>query len=144
MNYKFNEEQILGEIKKYIDTTYTEHYAKGNGEIQAFELMLAGSSPRALYFAAMSALKYADRFGSKEGFNEKDLFKIVHFGMMAIFALRKLKSKNVNFLQPTIENKPLSEVELLLELEDVIDRIHGVDNETEDDYRESMKYNEIK
>ena len=98
ISYKYNEENLLKELKEYIDKTYSEHYGASDIEdddIQTFQLM-AKRPQRALNFAVMSALKYADRFGEKEGFNRKDLFKIIHFGMLSLYTLDKLEAeKNI-------------------------------------------------
>ncbi len=38
MNYKFNEDKILNELKAYVGNTYDQHYA--NGKYQATDMIL--------------------------------------------------------------------------------------------------------
>ena len=38
MNYKFNEENTIQQIKRYIDQTYDRHYA--NGKYQATDMII--------------------------------------------------------------------------------------------------------
>jgi hypothetical protein len=38
MNYKFNEDKILNEVKAYIGNTYDQHYA--NGKYQATDMII--------------------------------------------------------------------------------------------------------
>lgn len=90
--YKFDEDRILSEVAVYIDKTYNGHYAGIDKEVQAFELM-AKHPERALNFATMNALKYADRYGYKNGSNRDDLMKIVHYGILALYAHDKLIRK---------------------------------------------------
>lgn len=77
----FNEFGILEELAEYVEATYGEHYAKGG--VQAFAL-IAKRPQRGLAFALGNAIKYADRFGAKEGMNRKDLLKVAHYALLAI------------------------------------------------------------
>lgn len=85
MKYKFREDVILEEISKYIDRTYTEHYAKNGSskDIQTFEL-IAADPLRGLHFSTGSILKYADRAEYKNQ-TRKDLLKIIHYGVLALY-----------------------------------------------------------
>lgn len=78
----FNEFAILEEIKEYIRGTYSEHYAKDG--VQAFTLT-AKRPLRGLHAALANIIKYADRFGEKDGMNRKDLLKIAHYAVLAIY-----------------------------------------------------------
>ena len=78
----FNEFTILDELREYITKTYGEHYAKDG--VQAFAL-IAKRPLRDLHFALSSIIKYSDRFGEKEGMNRKDLLKVAHFSVLAIY-----------------------------------------------------------
>lgn len=78
----FNEFAILDELGAYIASTYNEHYAKGG--VQAFAL-IAKRPQRGLHFALSNIIKYADRFGEKDGMNRKDLLKIAHYAVLAIY-----------------------------------------------------------
>ena len=93
MKYKFGEDQILKDLKAYIDKTYSEHYAKGEeDQIQTFEL-IAKEPIRGMHFAVGNILKYGDRLGHKDGYNKADLLKIIHYGLLAMWALDKYNEK---------------------------------------------------
>lgn len=90
MKYKYDEGPILDEIREYINRTYDEHYATRDnkvGGIQTFDL-IAKKTNRGLGFAIGNIMKYADRFGSKNGYDEKDLLKVIHYAIMAIWVNR--------------------------------------------------------
>ena len=81
IDYKFNENEILKEIQKYVDSTYEQHYA--TGKIQSTEFIL--DTGHGLGFTIGNILKYAQRYGKKDGFNEKDLFKVIHYAIIALY-----------------------------------------------------------
>ena len=74
IDYKFNEGEILKEIQKYVDSTYEQHYA--TGKIQSTEFIL--DTGHGLGFTIGNIIKYAQRYGKKDGFNKKDLYKVIH------------------------------------------------------------------
>lgn len=78
--YKFSEDKILAEIGAYIDGTYTEHYS---GKYQATDMII--DAGHGTGFAIGSIMKYAKRFGKKGGYNRKDLLKIIHYAMIAMY-----------------------------------------------------------
>jgi len=82
IKYKFNELEILDEVRKYIDGTYSEHYAKEKN-IQTAELIMA-KPERGVGFCVGNILKYADRFGTKDGYNRKDILKVIHYAVMLL------------------------------------------------------------
>lgn len=88
-NYKYDEGASLAEIKEYIDSTYGAHYV-GSDNIQALDLIAAGGM--LMQFAASSIIKYTFRFGKKDGFNRKDVLKVIHY---AIFILWELNKRDV-------------------------------------------------
>ena len=77
-DYKFKENDILKDVKKYIDETYTSHYAKSNK--QATENIV--DQGHGTGFCMGNILKYAQRYGKKDGYNKKDLLKIVHYAII--------------------------------------------------------------
>ena len=77
-DYKFNEDKFLKDIKAYIDETYTSHYAKS--EKQATENIV--DQGHGTGFCMGNILKYAQRYGKKDGYNKKDLLKIVHYAII--------------------------------------------------------------
>ena len=80
IDYKFNEKEILEEIQKYVDSTYQQHYA--TGKIQTTEFIV--DNGHGLGFTIGNILKYAQRYGKKDGFNRKDLFKVIHYAIIAL------------------------------------------------------------
>lgn len=85
IQYKFNEEKLLSELKEYIDKTYESHYT-GNGskKIQSIEKII--DNGWGVPFCLGSQQKYADRFGYKSGYNRMDLVKNLHYALLALHA----------------------------------------------------------
>ena len=81
IEYRYKEGSILGELRDYIDDTYGEHYAKN--KLQATEFVI--DAGHGVGFTIGNIIKYAQRYGHKGGRNRQDLFKIIHYAMMAIF-----------------------------------------------------------
>lgn len=80
INYKYSEDRLLKELKEYIDTTYGEHYSQN--KFQATEFIL--DSGHGDGFCIGNILKYAQRYGRKEGYNRKDLLKVLHYSIIAL------------------------------------------------------------
>jgi hypothetical protein len=80
MNYKFNEDTNLQELKEYIDATYGEHYA--SDKYQATDVII--DSGHGEGFVMGNIMKYAKRYGNKAGKNRKDLLKILHYGIIML------------------------------------------------------------
>ena len=78
MDYKFNEDKFLEDAKAYIDETYSSHYAKSGR--QATENII--DQGHGTGFCMGNILKYAQRYGKKDGYNKKDLLKIVHYAII--------------------------------------------------------------
>ncbi len=78
--YKFDEDKSLDEIKKYIDKTYDAHYSKG--KYQCTEMII--DSGHGEGFCIGNILKYAQRYGKKNGKNRADLLKVIHYGIIAL------------------------------------------------------------
>ena len=83
--YKFNEDKILQTIKEHIDSTYTEHYAKN--KYQATDIVV--DSGHGEGFCLGNIIKYAIRYGKKEGKNPQDLLKIIHYAIIALYLNRE-------------------------------------------------------
>ena len=71
-------DKALEFIKEYIDKTYEQHYASGN--IQATEFIF--DSQHGAGFCIGNIIKYAQRYGKKNGQNPDDLLKIIHYAVM--------------------------------------------------------------
>jgi hypothetical protein len=80
IDYKYSEDRILKEIKEYIDATYGEHYSQN--KFQATEFIV--DSGHGEGFCIGNIIKYAQRYGKKDGHNRKDLLKVLHYAIMAI------------------------------------------------------------
>tara|TARA_B100000029_G_scaffold513377_1_gene612812 strand:- start:737 stop:1021 length:285 start_codon:yes stop_codon:yes gene_type:complete len=80
INYKYNEDKILLELKKYIDNTYSEHYSKN--KFQATEFIIDGGHGEG--FCIGNIMKYAQRYGKKNGYDKSDLLKVIHYGIIAL------------------------------------------------------------
>ena len=79
-SYKYNEGQTLAELKDYIDSTYDEHYSKN--KFQATEFIIDGGHGEG--FCIGNIMKYAQRYGKKDGKNRRDLLKVIHYGIIAL------------------------------------------------------------
>jgi len=82
IEYKFNEKELIDEIRGYIDQTYSAHYS--NGRIQSTEFI--EDSGHGIGFTVGNILKYAQRYGKKgsSADHRKDLLKVVHYGIIAL------------------------------------------------------------
>ena len=80
IEYKYSENRILQELKSYIDSTYGEHYS--HNKFQATEFIM--DSGHGEGFCIGNIMKYAQRYGKKDGYNRKDLLKVIHYGIMAL------------------------------------------------------------
>ena len=80
IDYKYSEDQILDELKMYIDGTYTAHYSQN--KFQATEFIM--DSGHGEGFCIGNILKYAQRYGKKNGKDRNDLLKVIHYGIMAL------------------------------------------------------------
>ena len=81
IDYKYNEDKILSELKQYIDSTYDKHYS--HNKFQATEFVI--DSGHGEGFCIGNILKYAQRYGRKNGKDRNDLLKVVHYGMIALY-----------------------------------------------------------
>mgnify|MGYP000548273573 CR=1 FL=1 len=78
--YKFREKELLTEFQGYIDSTYGQHYAK-NGK-QTLESIIRDGHGTG--FCMGNIMKYAQRYGKKEGHNKADLMKVIHYAMIQL------------------------------------------------------------
>ena len=80
IDYKFSEDKTLNELEKYIDSTYDMHYSKS--KFQATEFII--DSGHGEGFCIGNILKYAQRYGKKNGKNRADLLKVIHYAIIAL------------------------------------------------------------
>ena len=90
VNYKYNEGETLDELLKYIDSTYDEHYSKN--KFQATEFIIDGGHGEG--FCIGNIMKYAQRYGKKGGKNRRDLLKVIHYGIIALYINEMEESEN--------------------------------------------------
>ena len=81
IDYKFNEGKIIKEIKEYVDKTYESHYAQDVTK-QATETII--DQGHGTGFCMGNILKYAQRYGKKEGKNKNDLLKVIHYAIIQL------------------------------------------------------------
>ena len=73
--YTYDEDKYLKELQDYILDTYKQHYSKNKFQSTQFIL----DSGHGEGFCIGNIMKYAQRFGNKNGKNRKDLLKILHY-----------------------------------------------------------------
>ena len=81
MKYKFKEDKIIKDIIGYVNSTYEQHYA--NGKYQATDMILDAGHGEG--FCVGNIMKYAMRYGKKNGKNNADLLKIIHYAIIALY-----------------------------------------------------------
>ena len=80
IEYRYNEGETLEELKEYIDATYGEHYSRR--KFQASEFIF--DAGHGVGFTVGNIMKYAQRYGKKDGHNRKDILKILHYAIMLL------------------------------------------------------------
>jgi hypothetical protein len=80
MEYKFDENINLRTVHQYIDSTYTQHYA--HSKYQATDMIIDAGHGEG--FCLGNIMKYAMRYGKKDGKSTKDLLKIIHYTLIAL------------------------------------------------------------
>jgi hypothetical protein len=89
INYKYNEESLINELKQYVDTTYDEHYSLN--KFQATEFVI--DSGHGVGFTVGNVMKYAQRYGKKSGRNRQDILKVLHYALMLLY-VHDIETKN--------------------------------------------------
>ncbi len=77
---KYNEDQTLDLAKKYIESTYSQHYANGN--FQTLDLIESIGDAEA--FCRSNAIKYLSRY-DKKGRPQDDILKAVHYCVLLYY-----------------------------------------------------------
>ena len=75
--FKYEEDVILKQAEDYIAKTYELHYTGDKGKMQTLDLIESIGDAEA--FCRSNAIKYLSRFGKKDGKNEKDILKAIHY-----------------------------------------------------------------
>ena len=79
MEYKFNEENIIEQVQRYVDRTYERHYAQG--KYQATDMIIDAGYGEG--FCIGNIMKYAMRYGKKDN-KRLELLKIIHYAIIAL------------------------------------------------------------
>ena len=91
IEYKYNEKELLTELSSYIDNTYNQHYSLD--KFQATEFII--DSGHGEGFCIGNVLKYAQRYGKKNGCDRADLMKVLHYALMMLYVHdKKLQEAN--------------------------------------------------
>lgn len=86
VKYRYSEGKNIDEFRKYVDSTYSAHYASKN-EIQALDVFEAlGSLFTTSRDLAIKYLWRAGKKGTKED-TKKDLLKVMHYALFMLHAL---------------------------------------------------------
>ncbi len=80
MRDKFNEEKALNMVRNHIISTYHAHYSQE--KIQSTEFIF--DSGHGEGFCIGNVIKYAQRYGKKEGKNTDDLLKLIHYAIILL------------------------------------------------------------
>lgn len=85
IDYKFREDELLSEFKRYIDSTYTGHYGSNQKQLQSAEVISARGN--GMGFFSGNVDKYNDRYGKKGDATDhrKDILKIIHYGFFMLY-----------------------------------------------------------
>jgi len=92
-NYKFREDELIDEFKKYIDSTYDAHY--GQGGLQSSEVII--DRGHGMGFFSGNVDKYNGRYGKKGDCPadfRKDITKIIHYGFLMLFEHDRIHGDN--------------------------------------------------
>ena len=79
--YKFKENIIVNDVMDYVNKTYDSHYAKTKN-YQATEIII--DQGHGTGFCMGNILKYAQRYGKKEGRNKNDLMNVIHYAIIQL------------------------------------------------------------
>ena len=79
--YKYNEDNLIKEFKAYIDETYNQHYSLN--KFQATEFII--DSGHGDGFCLGNVMKYAQRYGKKNGHNRDDILKVLHYALIELY-----------------------------------------------------------
>ena len=78
-SFKYNEGHTLDELFNYIKKTYGSHYGD---RTSAVDLIDAAGHAEGFYIG--NIIKYATRYGKKNGHNKDDLMKVLHYAVLAV------------------------------------------------------------
>lgn len=85
--WKYEEGEFLEGFEKYLRGTYGEHYVQKEDGIQCFDAWMAMGDSWPTF--RNTAIKYLWRYGQKDGFNKKDVYKAIHYVILMYYAAMK-------------------------------------------------------
>ena len=91
MVWKYGEGAVLADLRNHIVETYTSHYAGEQDDVQTIDVFAYRGTLATT--SIDNAIKYLMRYGKKDGKNENDLIKAMHYLVLATAYERKLKKK---------------------------------------------------
>lgn len=89
VNWRYGEGEILADLESHIAETYSSHYTGETKDIQTIDVFAHRGTLGST--SIDNAIKYLMRYGKKEGKNEKDLIKAMHYLILATAYDRKTK-----------------------------------------------------
>ena len=81
IEYKYNEENLLKELKEYVDVTYGQHYSQN--KFQTTEFVIDNGD--GVGFTRGNIIKYTQRYGKKAGRNRQDILKVLHYALIMLY-----------------------------------------------------------
>ena len=78
--FKFREDEILTRVSNHIIQTYDAHYSMN--KIQSTEFIVDAGHGEG--FCIGNIIKYAQRYGKKNGKQKDDLLKIIHYAIILL------------------------------------------------------------
>ena len=78
--FKFREDEILTKVSNHIIQTYDAHYSMN--KIQSTEFIVDAGHGEG--FCIGNIIKYAQRYGKKNGKQKDDLLKIIHYAIILL------------------------------------------------------------
>lgn len=89
-DWRYGEGDVLADLEDHIKKTYSSHYTSENlDKIQTIDVFAHRGTLGST--SIDNAIKYLMRYGRKEGKNEKDLIKALHYLVLATAFERKNK-----------------------------------------------------
>lgn len=79
IKFKYNEGVLMDQLYSYIKSTYSSHYGD---KVQAQDLIIASGHAEGFYIG--NIIKYASRYGKKNGYNKDDLMKVLHYAILTL------------------------------------------------------------
>ena len=83
IQYKYREDELIEELKEYVDKTYEQHYSQNR--IQTTEFII--DSGHGDGFCIGNIIKYAQRYGNKGTRQDarKDMMKVLHYALIQLY-----------------------------------------------------------